>query len=128
MARFVVGGRELDLTMDEVVRSMRDVRPEPIRTHVIEISGTEFPPKQVLEQVTGWDRRSYTTMEANRVLTRLGLPSRRAADEPDSHGELGTGVPATFARRLSAVEAALSVAQEAIAALRDRVSNLETRK
>lgn len=127
MARFIVGGRELDLTKDEVVRRMRDVRPELVRKHVIEISGTEFPPKQVLEQVTGWDRRSYTTMEANRVLTRLGLPSRRAADEPGSHEELGKDIPVTFARRLSAVEAALSVAQEAIAALRDRVSKLETK-
>src|SRR5690242_16982295 len=98
MARFIVGGRELDLTKDEVVRRMRNVRPEPIRTHVIEISGTEFPPKQVLEQVTGWDRRSYTTMEANRVLTRLGFPSRRAADEPGGYEEQGKGIPATFAR------------------------------
>jgi 2-hydroxychromene-2-carboxylate isomerase len=127
MARFIVGGRELDLTKDEVVRRMRNVRPEPIREHVVEISGTEFPPKQVLEQVTGWDRRSYTTMEANRVLTRLGLPSRRAAHGPGGHEDLGRGIPATFDRRLSAVEAALSVAQEAIAALRDRVSKLETR-
>jgi hypothetical protein len=128
MARFIVGGRELDLTKDEIVRKMRNVRPEPIRKHVIEISGTEFPPKQVLEQVTGWDRRSYTTMEANRVLARLGLPSRRAAPGPGGHEDLGMGIPATIDRRLSAVEAALSVAQEAIAALRDRVSKLETRK
>lgn len=127
MARFIVGGRELDLTKDEVVRRMRNMRPEPIREHAVEISGTEFPPKQVLEQVTGWDRRSYTTMEANRVLTRLGLPSRRASHRPGSYEYSGNELSAAFDRRLSAVEAALSVAQEAIAALRDRVSRLETR-
>jgi hypothetical protein len=66
-------------------------------------------------------------MEANRVLTRLGRPSRRAYHGSGGHEHLGKDIPANFERRLSAAEATLSVAQEAIAALRDRVSKLETR-
>jgi tetratricopeptide (TPR) repeat protein len=75
----------LDLSMDEVLTKMRDVQPEPIREHLVEIADIEFPPKQVLAAVTGWDRQSFTTMEANRVLTRLGFKcsriGHRLADE-----------------------------------------------
>ena len=75
--RFVVGGRELDLTADEVVRGMRGAEPEPIREHHVLIGDNTFPPKQVLAQATGWDRQTFTTMEALRVLKRLGFgPSR----------------------------------------------------
>jgi hypothetical protein len=78
----MVGGRELDLTADEVIRSMRGVEPEPIREHVVVIDDNAFPPKQVLAQATGWGRRTFTTMEALRVLKRLGFgPSRSPAQQ-----------------------------------------------
>src|SRR5215471_10427747 len=117
--RMVVGHRELDLSADEVVKTMRNVEPEPIRVLLIETADTEFPPKQVLATVTGWDRTSFTTMEANRVLTRLGFNSYRVGHRPDGAGreELSR-----IDRRLSAAESALAVAQEAIASLVTRVS------
>jgi hypothetical protein len=125
MTRFTIGGRELDTTMDGVIRKMRSVRPEPIREHLVEISGVEYPPKQVLEQVSGFDRQSYTTMEANRVLRRLGFTLRRAGDPPKSQEGSAQRTQPSVEHRLSAVESALSVAQEAIAALRSRVAKLE---
>jgi hypothetical protein len=73
----MVGGRELDLTADDVIHGMRGVEPEPIREHVVAVGDHLFPPKQVLAQATGWDRQTFTTMEAARVLKRLGFrPSR----------------------------------------------------
>src|SRR5215471_11632401 len=84
MVRIVVGGRERDLTRDEVVRRMRTVQPEPIREHLVEVADTAFPPKQVLAEVTGWDRISFTTMDATRVLTRLGFVCRRADSRPQA--------------------------------------------
>jgi hypothetical protein len=135
MVRALVGGREFDRTADEVIGGMRGVQPEPIREHFVEVDGTAFPPKQVLAHVTGWDRLSFTTMEATRVLIRLGFVCRRVGSRPsarqvpgpedlDDHQERGSS---TIDRRLSAVESALAVAQEAIAALRDRVNELEAR-
>lgn len=120
--RMVVGGRELDLTANDVLNKMRSVEPEPIREHLVEIGNTEFPPKQVLATVTGWGRTSFTTMEANRVLTRLGFNSYRIGHRPDraEHQELPP-----IDRRLAAVESALAVAQEAIAGLANRVAKLE---
>jgi hypothetical protein len=129
----VVGGRELDITAKDVVRKMRDVQPEPIRDHLVEIVNTEFPPKQVLAVITGWDRQSFTTMEANRVLTRLGFHCCRVGHRPDDHrasGPENTGQQelSSIDRRLSAAESALAVAQEAIAGLRNRVAELEARR
>jgi hypothetical protein len=118
----VVGGRELDLTSRQVLDTMRDVEPEPIRDHLVEILDTEFPPKQVLAAVTGWDRQSFTTMEANRVLARLGFHCCRVGHQP--HG-VGQDDLTSVARRLSAAETALAVAQEAIVGLASRVASLE---
>lgn len=127
----VVGGRKLDATKDEVMSKMRMVEPEPIREHTVEIDGTAYPPKQVLAEVTGWPRQSFTTMEANRVLLRLGFICRRAgalgrdgqpvwlAEDSEEHEAIA------IEQRLTAIESALSVAQEAIAGLRGRVSDLE---
>jgi hypothetical protein len=80
--RMIVGGRVLDVSMDEVLTKMHDIRPEPIRKHLVEISNVEFPPKQVLAIVAGWDRQSFTTMEANRVLTRLGFKCSTIGNQP----------------------------------------------
>ena len=120
--RMIVGGRELDLTARQVLDKMRNVEPEPIRDHLVEILDTEFPPKQVLATVTGWDRQSFTTMEANRVLARLGFHCCRIGHRPDGVDQHDLS---PIDRRLSAAEAALTVAQEAIAGLANRVAQLE---
>ena len=80
MVRAVVGGREFDLTKDDVYRRMRNVEPEPVREHFVVIGEKPFPPKQALAQVTGWDRQTFTTMEAIRVLTRIGFTCQRRID------------------------------------------------
>lgn len=118
----IVGGRELDITANQVLDKMRNVEPEPIRDHLVEILDREFPPKQVLATITGWDRQSFTTMEANRVLGRLGFHCCRIGHRSDGADQADLSL---IDRRLSAVEAALAVAQEAIAGLANRVAKLE---
>ena len=116
---------------------MRGVRPEPIREHLVEMLNTVYPPKQVLATVSGWERTSFTTMEAQRVLTRAGFVCRRAGDDEegrrgwvleqptDDDAESTAGAEAPDAR-LARVETALTVAQEAIASLVGRVERLES--
>ena len=130
MVTGVVGGREFDLTQDEDVRRMSEVEPEQIREHFVVIGEKPFPPKQALAQVTGWDRQTFTTMEAIRVLNRIGFVCQRRLDgrpvqvpsDPEEPREQGT-VPA--GRRLLALESAVAVMQEAIASLTKRVRELE---
>jgi hypothetical protein len=121
-----VGGREREITKEEVIRKMRGVDPEPTREHLVEIAGTAYPPKQVLETVTDWDRRSFTSLEAVRVLSRVGFVCRRASeDQPEPVPVAAGNQAAGIERRLSELEAALAVAQEAIARLANRVTTLE---
>jgi hypothetical protein len=136
MVRSIVGGRPFDFTKEEIERRMRGVHPEPIREHLVEVLSTVYPPKQVLATVSGWDRTSFTTMEAQRVLTRAGFVCRRAGDDEgrrgwvleqpaddDAESTAGAEVPDA---RLARVEMALIVAQEAIASLVGRVERLES--
>jgi hypothetical protein len=73
-----VGGRDFDLTKQEVEARMKGTDPELIQKHVVEVNGQWYPPKQVLGHVTGWGRTSFTTMEAQRVLTRIGFECTEA--------------------------------------------------
>ena len=81
MVRMIVGGRPLELTATKVAERMRGEDPESIREHFVEVAGSAFPPKQVLAAVTGWDRTTFTTMEAQRVLAGLGFACRRAGSQ-----------------------------------------------
>jgi hypothetical protein len=130
MVTGVVGGREFDLTKDEVIRRMHDVQPEPVREHFVVIGELPFPPKQALARVTGWDRQSFTSMEAIRVLTRIGFICQRRIDGrpvevPADLGEQRQHGTSPIDRRLSATESAVAVMQEAIASLTKRVRELE---
>lgn len=125
----MVGGRPLELTASEVAERMRGEDPESIREHFVEVAGSAFPPKQVLAAVTGWDRATFTTMEALRVLNRLGFVCLRARSQsakqpmlpPDTRGQ----VLPSASQRLAALESGLSVAQEAIASLTRRIAALD---
>jgi hypothetical protein len=67
------------------------------------------------------------SLEDVRVLTRVGFNCRRRASEGQSVLVPGTAEyqAAGVSRRLSELEAALTVAQEAIARLANRVTTLE---
>lgn len=122
-----VGGRDFLLSKEDVEREMRGEASETIRKHFVELNGTAFPPKQVLAQVTGWKRDTFTTMEAQRVLSKLGFVCREAGVTAggDAVWSAVDGNPAV-AERLAALEAALATAQAAIAGLATRLDALET--
>jgi hypothetical protein len=131
--RFTVGGRSLDLTHDEVVAKLKDVSPEPIREHFVKVGDRKFPPKQILALVTGWERQSYTTFEAQRVLLRLGFDCRRVGEGggdgsgPTAVTAVGSDEPEReFGERLALAEAQLATAQMAIAGLSARIERLES--
>lgn len=131
-----VGGRSFEFTKRAIERRMKGVLPEPIREHLVEVLDTVYPPKQVLATITGWDRTSFTTMEAQRVLTRAGFVCRRSGtvdvgrrarlvnQEPEEEAD-AVAEPEVPDTRLTRLEAQLAVAHEAIASLAARVQKLE---
>jgi hypothetical protein len=123
--RFKVGGESLDLTREQVLAVMRGVSTERIQKHVVEIEGILFPPKQVFASVTGRRRQSFTTMEAQRVLSRLGFVCRPAAEV---HGEAASidvveqAPRGSAEERITALEAAVGTLQAAVAGLHSRLA------
>jgi hypothetical protein len=86
MASVTVGGRGRDITKEEVIRMIRGIKPEPIREHLVEIAGTAYPPKQVLET-----RRSVLSGDCPN--SKRPLPSHRGdreTDEPRDHAGSGS--------------------------------------
>jgi hypothetical protein len=132
--RFTVGGEEYDLTSERVVSAMRGVASESIQKHVVDIDGTAFPPKQAFATVTGRARTSFTTMEAQRVLRRLGFVCREAGHREFgvaarvAAGDDADGPAAGSVDRLASVEATLATLEAAVAGLHARVKELEARR
>ena len=115
-----VGGRDFNQDKAQVEAAMRGQEPESIQKYLVEVNGEVFPPKQVLARVTGWDRMSFTTMEAQRVLNKIGFTCRQADALPGAR----PGAPSESAR-VTRLENALATANEAIANLTRRVRALE---
>jgi hypothetical protein len=123
--QFVVGGESYEFDREDVERAMKGERPELIQKYVVEVSGVEYPPKQVFAKMTGRDRQSYTTMEAQRVLNRLGFEpyesGRRSAQVAPGPRAEATAAPA----QPSTVESDIATIKLAIAELARRVIALE---
>src|SRR5687768_1003874 len=81
--RFILLGKEYDLVPEDVQRRMTEQQPEAIRNHYVTVNGRLYPPKQVLEAVTGLSRASFTTQNAHSVLRRLGFELGQIDGKPD---------------------------------------------
>lgn len=77
--RVKIAGPPFVLRSSDVVRAVRGLDPEPIRSHFVVVDNRRFPPKQVVTELTGLDRADFTTHQARRTLLRLGFPAGRRA-------------------------------------------------
>ncbi len=82
--RIRLGGRDVDMTPEVVQGVLRDVPTETVRFQAVRIDGTLYPVKQVVALATGLDRLDPTTVNAGRLLQRLGLGVLRVGDEGDA--------------------------------------------
>ena len=79
---FVLNGKRLSFSRSQVIAAVKDQVPRRIDKYKIAIGGVEFPPKQVLELLTGIEPINFTTMDAQRVLKKLGFYSSQASVGP----------------------------------------------
>jgi len=59
---------------------MQGVSPKPLGKYFVLLNGVAFPPKQIIAKVLGRDLVKFTTMDASRILTALGLNVQRVGD------------------------------------------------
>lgn len=84
-----------DLTREHVEGAMAGVTPESIQAHYVIVNGRRYPPKQVIDVVTGLDRSSFITTQARRVLERLGFTvGRLGTSHVTTAVPIGSGSPA----------------------------------
>ena len=70
---FKLRGKSYTLSLDDVVSSMKGIRPDGIVKYYVRIGDIDYPPKQVLSESLGIQRISFTTKDAYDILTRLGF-------------------------------------------------------
>src|ERR1700741_191103 len=75
---FVLNGKRLSYSRSQVLAAVKNQIPRRIDKYKVAIDGVEFPPKQVLELLTGIEPINFTTMDAQRVLKKLGFSSQVA--------------------------------------------------
>ena len=130
--KFLVGGRDLELTQSQVLETMNGLEPEVVREYFVELPNGWFPPKQIFAMVTEWDRGSFTSHEAVRVLSRLGLACRRVDELRGEVDQFDKKIikddEDDTDDRLSEIFSSVKVLQAAVAGLTDRLSTLEGRK
>jgi len=73
---FTIKGKVYYITREDVINAIKDVEPDPLtgkRRYYVEINGKQYPIKQVLSLVTELPRIAFTSMDAYRILTKLGF-------------------------------------------------------
>lgn len=74
---FTVNGQPFSLTGQDVIRALRGIPPEPVRSHSVTVAGVRYPVKQAFAAVTGLDRLDFTSAVARRNLGKLGFELHR---------------------------------------------------
>lgn len=78
------GRQDVDVTSEAVQSALRDLPPETIRSHAVRVEGQLYPAKKAVAAATGLDRLDFTTVNARRVLQRLGFEVVRVGKEGDA--------------------------------------------
>lgn len=71
---FMLAGRQLTLSADDVRTSLAGHHPESIRQYWAEIDHVRWPVKQVIALATGIPRTDFQSQNGRRLLARLGFP------------------------------------------------------
>ncbi len=74
---FTVNGRAYSVSREDVVRALKGVPAEPVRSHAVTVTGVRYPVKQAFAAVTGLDRLDFTSAVARRNLDKLGFELHR---------------------------------------------------
>lgn len=88
-----IAGHTFTLSQADVDRVARRLEPEPIDVFFTVVGGRRFPPKQLVEALTGLDRADFNSHQARSVLVRLGFAVERRTPAqtlpPSTVGPLG---------------------------------------
>lgn len=70
---FNLRGQKYRLSRGAVERRLKGIEPRPIGKYAVNIGGRVYPPKQVLERALELPLLGFTTVDAQRILSKLGF-------------------------------------------------------
>ncbi len=78
---FELRGERFELSSTDVEEKLKDVEPKPVTKYQVRINGKGYPPKQALATAIGKPLANFTTMDATRILSKLGFEVTGRNDE-----------------------------------------------
>jgi hypothetical protein len=89
----IIAGQRFEVSRADVQRVAQRLEPEPIEVFFTVVEGRRFPPKQLVEALTGLDRADFNSHQARSMLVRLGFAVERRSPAralpPSARGPLG---------------------------------------
>lgn len=70
---FELRGKRFDLSRSDVEERLKHVEPKAVTKYQVRINGKGYPPKQALAAAIGKPVANFTTMDATRILSKLGF-------------------------------------------------------
>jgi len=71
--RFTIRGKSVTLSANDIERAVKGKGATRITMHYVEVGGVPYPVKQVVAAATDLPLIAFTTMDAYRVLEKLGF-------------------------------------------------------
>ncbi len=78
---FELRGKRFELSHADVEERLRHVEPKAVTKYQVRINGRGYPPKQALAAAIGKPVANFTTMDATRILSKLGFEVAGPTDE-----------------------------------------------
>ncbi len=78
---FELRGKRFELSRADVEERLKRVEPRAITKYQVRINGKGYPPKQALAAAIGKPVANFTTMDATRILSKLGFEVSGPNDE-----------------------------------------------
>lgn len=73
MPRFIIRGDVYEIDAEKIRQAVKGSTPKPISKYYVEIDGQRYPIKQVLAMVSNIPLIGFTSLDAYRVLNKLGF-------------------------------------------------------
>jgi hypothetical protein len=78
---FELRGKRFELGRSDVEGRLKHVEPKAVTKYQVQINGRGYPPKQALAAAIGKPVANFTTMDASRILSKLGFEVTGPNDE-----------------------------------------------
>lgn len=73
MTQFTLRGKQMDISKKDIENAVKGKTPRTIKAYYVVISGKQFPIKQPIELAFKLPAIAFTSMDAYRILTKLGF-------------------------------------------------------